>query len=80
MLRKDRFDEREVDFYEALYTQSQAQVWMVDTCLLCTSACVLWTSPYSIFVVHECMCVVHKCVCVCLSFHKNMCRSYVVTH
>jgi len=26
MLRKDRFDEREMDFYEALYTQSQAQV------------------------------------------------------
>ena len=25
MLRKDRFDEREEDFYEALYTQSQAQ-------------------------------------------------------
>lgn len=25
MLRKDRFDEREADFYEALYTQSQAQ-------------------------------------------------------
>lgn len=24
-LRKDRFDEREDDFYEALYTQSQAQ-------------------------------------------------------
>ncbi len=25
MLRKDRFDEREEDFYEAMYTQSQAQ-------------------------------------------------------
>jgi hypothetical protein len=25
VLRKDRFDEREADFYEALYTQSQAQ-------------------------------------------------------
>ena len=25
MLRKDRFDDREMDFYEALYTQSQAQ-------------------------------------------------------
>lgn len=25
MLRKDQFDEREEDFYEALYTQSQAQ-------------------------------------------------------
>ena len=25
MLRKDKFDEREADFYEALYTQSQAQ-------------------------------------------------------
>ena len=25
MLRKDRFDEREDDFYEAMYTQSQAQ-------------------------------------------------------
>ena len=25
MLRKDRFDEREADFYEAMYTQSQAQ-------------------------------------------------------
>lgn len=25
MLRKDGFDEREADFYEALYTQSQAQ-------------------------------------------------------
>ena len=25
VLRKDRFDEREDDFYEALYTQSQAQ-------------------------------------------------------
>lgn len=25
MLRKDRFDEKEEDFYEALYTQSQAQ-------------------------------------------------------
>ena len=25
MLRKDKFDEREEDFYEALYTQSQAQ-------------------------------------------------------
>ena len=25
LLRKDRFDEREQDFYEALYTQSQAQ-------------------------------------------------------
>ena len=24
-LRKDKFDEREEDFYEALYTQSQAQ-------------------------------------------------------
>ena len=24
-LRKDKFDEREDDFYEALYTQSQAQ-------------------------------------------------------
>lgn len=24
-LRKDKFDEREADFYEALYTQSQAQ-------------------------------------------------------
>lgn len=24
-MRKDRFDEREHDFYEALYTQSQAQ-------------------------------------------------------
>ncbi len=24
VLRKDRFDEREADFYEALYTQSQA--------------------------------------------------------
>lgn len=24
VLRKDRFDEREEDFYEALYTQSQA--------------------------------------------------------
>ena len=25
LLRKDAFDEREMDFYEALYTQSQAQ-------------------------------------------------------
>ena len=25
MLRRDRFDEREKDFYDALYTQSQAQ-------------------------------------------------------
>ena len=25
LLRKDAFDERETDFYEALYTQSQAQ-------------------------------------------------------
>ena len=25
VLRKDRFDDREMDFYEALYTQSQAQ-------------------------------------------------------
>jgi len=25
VLRKDRFDEREEDFYEAMYTQSQAQ-------------------------------------------------------
>lgn len=25
VLRKDRFDEREEDFYEALYTQSQSQ-------------------------------------------------------
>ena len=25
VLRKDRFDEREADFYEAMYTQSQAQ-------------------------------------------------------
>lgn len=25
MLRKDTLDEREADFYEALYTQSQAQ-------------------------------------------------------
>ena len=25
VLRKDKFDEREADFYEALYTQSQAQ-------------------------------------------------------
>lgn len=25
VLRKDKFDEREEDFYEALYTQSQAQ-------------------------------------------------------
>ena len=24
-MRKDKFDEREEDFYEALYTQSQAQ-------------------------------------------------------
>ncbi len=24
-MRKDKFDEREMDFYEALYTQSQAQ-------------------------------------------------------
>ena len=25
LLRKDAFDDREMDFYEALYTQSQAQ-------------------------------------------------------
>lgn len=25
VMRKDAFDEREADFYEALYTQSQAQ-------------------------------------------------------
>jgi len=37
MLRKDRFDEREVDFYEALYTQSQAQV-CVCVCV-CPRAC-----------------------------------------
>ncbi len=39
MLRKDRFDEREADFYEALYTQSQAcspcpcRLWLADDML-----------------------------------------------
>ena len=33
LLRKDRFDVREADFYEALYTQSQAQVGGVAVCM-----------------------------------------------
>ena len=40
MLRKDRFDEREEDFYEALYTQSQAQFdAYVQTGMPCVLTC-----------------------------------------
>jgi hypothetical protein len=36
ILRKDKFDEREEDFYAALYTQSQAQVCVLVLLFACT--------------------------------------------